>query len=104
MVFSRPVPQHTGQISPATPGQKRRARFFWHTLQGEFTGGNLILNPAASLTMEETMIRADLYLKVELDLDDLEKPERIAAEICRMLRKLYGVRQVEVSSIVERER
>jgi hypothetical protein len=54
--------------------------------------------------MEETMIRADLYLKVELDLDDLEKPERIAAEICRMLRKLYGVRQVEVSSIVERER
>jgi hypothetical protein len=51
-----------------------------------------------------TMNRADLYLKVELDLDDLEKPERIAAEICRLLRKVYGVRQVEVSSIVERER
>jgi hypothetical protein len=108
MVFSRPMPQQTGQISPATPGQKRRARFFWHTLQGEFTGGNLILNPATSLTPESyhgrTMNRADLYLKVELDLDDLEKPERIAAEICRMLRKVYGVRQVEVSSIVERDR
>jgi hypothetical protein len=47
---------------------------------------------------------ADLYLKVELDLEDLERPERIAAEICRMLRKVYGVRQVEVSSIVEGDR
>jgi hypothetical protein len=54
--------------------------------------------------VEQGMNRADLYLKLELDLDDLEKPERIAAEICRMLRKVYGVRQVEVSSIVERDR
>lgn len=52
---------------------------------------------------EGTMTRADLYLKVELDLDDLEKPERIAAEICRILRRVYGVRQIEVSSIVERD-
>jgi hypothetical protein len=54
--------------------------------------------------MGSTMNRADVYLKLELDLDDLEKPERIAAEICRMLSKIYGVSQVEVSSIVERER
>jgi len=45
-----------------------------------------------------------VYLKVELDLDDRETPERLAAEICRMLRKVYGVRQAEVSSIVERDR
>ncbi|HYK58865.1 MAG TPA: hypothetical protein VEV85_05495 [Bryobacteraceae bacterium] len=49
------------------------------------------------------MARADVYLKIELDLDDLEKPERIAAEMCWMLRKIYGVRQAEVSNIVERE-
>ena len=49
------------------------------------------------------MARADVYLKIELDLDDLEKPERIAAEMCRMLRKIYGVRQAEVSNIVEPE-
>jgi hypothetical protein len=49
------------------------------------------------------MLRTDVYLKVELDLDDRETPERLAAEICRMLRKVYGVRQAEVSSIVERE-
>jgi hypothetical protein len=28
MVFSRPAPQQAGQISPPTPGQNRRARFF----------------------------------------------------------------------------
>ena len=49
------------------------------------------------------MPRTDLYVKVELDLDEKETPDRIAAEICRMLRKIYGVRQAEVQSIVERE-
>jgi hypothetical protein len=49
------------------------------------------------------MQRADLYLKVELDLDGRDTAERLAAEICRAIRKLYGVRQAEVSSIVERE-
>lgn len=49
------------------------------------------------------MPRADVYLKIELDLDDLEKPERVAAEMSRILRKIYGVRHVEVSNIVERE-
>jgi hypothetical protein len=49
------------------------------------------------------MPRTDLYLKVELDLDERETPQRLAEEICRMIRKVYGVRQAEVSSIVERE-
>jgi hypothetical protein len=49
------------------------------------------------------MPRMDLYLKVELDLDEKEKPERLAAEICRAIRKIYGVRLAEVSSIVEKE-
>ena len=54
------------------------------------------------------MPRTDVYLKVELDLDgkekdEREKPERVAAEICRIIRRVYGVRQAEVSSIVERE-
>ena len=49
------------------------------------------------------MPRADLYLKVELDLDEREAPDRLAAEICRTIRKLYGVRQAEVSSIVEKD-
>lgn len=49
------------------------------------------------------MARADLYLKVELDLDEDEKAERIASEICRLIRKVYGVRAADVSSLIERE-
>ncbi|HVO99507.1 MAG TPA: hypothetical protein VMT15_15660 [Bryobacteraceae bacterium] len=49
------------------------------------------------------MPRMDLYLKVEIDIDEKERPERIASEICRVIRKIYGVRAAEVSSIVERE-
>ncbi len=44
-----------------------------------------------------------MYLKVELDLDDKEKPERLAAEICRAIRRIYGVRKAEVSSIIEKD-
>ncbi|MGH9665762.1 MAG: hypothetical protein ACRD9L_15155 [Bryobacteraceae bacterium] len=49
------------------------------------------------------MKRFDLYLKVELDLDDKESPDRLAAEICRQIRKVYGVRGAEVSNTVPRE-
>jgi hypothetical protein len=49
------------------------------------------------------MPRSDVYIKVEIDVDEREKPDRLAAEICRLIRKVYGVRQAEVSSIVERE-
>jgi hypothetical protein len=49
------------------------------------------------------MARTDLYVKVELDHDEKENPERLASEICRMIRKVYGVRSAEVSSIVEKD-
>jgi hypothetical protein len=49
------------------------------------------------------MPRADVYLKVQVELDELESPEKIASEICRMIRKVYGVRSAEVSNVVERE-
>jgi hypothetical protein len=49
------------------------------------------------------MARTDLYIKVEVDVDEKEKPERIASEICRTIRKIYGVRSAEVSSMVEKE-
>jgi hypothetical protein len=47
-------------------------------------------------------MRTDLYLKVELDLDKKEL-ERVATEICRVIRKVYGVRSAEVTSTVEKE-
>lgn len=49
------------------------------------------------------MARTDVYLKVELDLDPGESPERVAAEICRVIRRIYSVRTAEVSSIMPRE-
>lgn len=49
------------------------------------------------------MARTDVYIKIELDRDPNEPAERLAAEICRMLRKVYSVRKAEVSSIIERE-
>ena len=49
------------------------------------------------------MARTDLYLKVEIDIDEGENLERLAAEICRQIRKVYGVRSAELSNIVERE-
>jgi hypothetical protein len=49
------------------------------------------------------MARTYIYLKVEIDLDDKEKPDRLANEICQRVRKVYGVRDVEVTSMVERE-
>jgi len=49
------------------------------------------------------MARTDLYVKVELDVDEKEKPDRLANEICRMIRKVYGVRSAEVSSMVEKD-
>jgi hypothetical protein len=44
--------------------------------------------------------RTHLHIKIELDHGDDEKPEKLAAEICRQLLKLYGVRSAEVSNLV----
>ena len=49
------------------------------------------------------MKRVDLYIKVTVDLDEEEKPDRVAGEICRQLEKMYVVRSAELSSVVNRE-
>lgn len=49
------------------------------------------------------MKRVDLYIKVELELDEDEKTERVANEICRQLEKLYVVRHAEISNAVARD-
>jgi hypothetical protein len=49
------------------------------------------------------MKRVDLYIKVTVEVEEEEKPERIAGEICRQMEKLYGVRSAELSNIVSRE-
>ena len=49
------------------------------------------------------MQRVDIYIKVEVDLDDEEKLERVAREICRQLEKNSIVRKAEFSNAVKRE-
>ena len=49
------------------------------------------------------MRRTDVYLKVELLLDEDDNAQKIAQEICRMVQKVYEVRSAEVQSIYERE-
>ena len=53
--------------------------------------------------LSNQMQRVDLYIKVEVDLDEDEKPERVAAEICRQIEKIYVVRSAELSSIITRD-
>lgn len=43
-------------------------------------------------------------MKVELDHEDEENVERLAAEISRMVQRVYCVRNVEVSSIIEKDK
>jgi hypothetical protein len=62
-----------------------------------------IIGGTRSPSYYQKVPRTDLYLKVELDLDPKETPDRVAAEICRVIRRVYGVRKAEVSSMVERE-
>jgi hypothetical protein len=46
------------------------------------------------------MARTDMFIKVTVDLDREESPERLAAEICRQVEKVYGVRRAELSNFV----
>jgi phosphoribosylformylglycinamidine (FGAM) synthase PurS component len=49
------------------------------------------------------MQRVDVYIKVELELDEEEKPERVATEICRQIQKNYVVRRAEVTNSITHE-
>jgi hypothetical protein len=49
------------------------------------------------------MQRFDLYIKVEVELDEKETAERVAAEICRQIEKIYVVRSAEVSNSIKHE-
>lgn len=49
------------------------------------------------------MQRVDLYIRVEVELDEDEEIERVAAEICRQVQKNSVVRTAEFTNAVTRE-
>ncbi len=44
-------------------------------------------------------MRSNLYIKVVVEHGSDETPERLAAEIARQIKKVYGVIQAELSSV-----
>jgi hypothetical protein len=44
-------------------------------------------------------MRSNLYIKVVVEHEPGETPERLAGELVRQLRKVYGVIQAELSSV-----
>lgn len=48
------------------------------------------------------MPRTDIYLKVEVDHDREENPEVVASELVRQLKKMYVVRNAELTNFVPR--
>ena len=49
------------------------------------------------------MSRTNLFFKVEVEHDPHERPEKLAEEIRRRLLRLYGVRDVELSTLAKLE-
>lgn len=46
------------------------------------------------------MTSIDVYLKVEVDLEDTESAEKVQQELVRTLEKHYGVRRAEVTNVI----
>ncbi len=49
------------------------------------------------------MKRVDIYVKVEVEMEEDEQPDKVAEEICRQVEKMYIVRNAEPSHIVARD-
>ncbi|HXR79059.1 MAG TPA: hypothetical protein VN737_24000 [Bryobacteraceae bacterium] len=62
-----------------------------HQDSGELDGDNRVMK------------RVYLHFKVEVELDEDEKPERVANEIARAIQKIYAVRSAELTSAVAKE-
>jgi hypothetical protein len=79
-----------------------------HLEAGGVSSGGILNKRTTSLSGKsmiesDQMQRVDLYIKVEVELDEDEKPERVAAEICRQIEKNYFVRSAELSSTITRD-
>lgn len=46
------------------------------------------------------MKRIDVYVKIEVDLQESESAEQLSREMVRMILKFYGVRKAEVQNMI----
>ncbi|MCU1275599.1 MAG: hypothetical protein JWO48_3030 [Bryobacterales bacterium] len=49
------------------------------------------------------MAVTNLFIKVQVEVDDEEGPEKLGAQICRQILKIYGVRSAELSNFTVAE-
>lgn len=49
------------------------------------------------------MTQTNLFIKVEVEHDEQDPPEKLGDEICRQILKVYGVRTAELSSFTKAE-
>ncbi len=49
------------------------------------------------------MAITNLFIKVEIEHGEKESPQKLGAEICRQIMKVYGVRSAEVSNFTAAE-
>jgi len=49
------------------------------------------------------MQRLDIFFKVELEIDASERPQKIATELERLLKRYYGVRHAEITNMVNHD-
>lgn len=49
------------------------------------------------------MAVTNLFIKVEIEHDQEDTPQRLGREICRQILKIYGVRTAELSSFTAAE-
>ena len=82
-------------MSPETPGQYRRG-----FLVSQILHFMEYREPVYPYRIIGLMARMDLFLKIELEVGDDERPQKLATEISRQLEKVYGVRRVEVQNLV----
>jgi len=68
--------------------------------RGECSGGEKMSALHKRQSIMGIMREMQIYVKVVVELPDGEQPQRMGREICRVVKKLYGVREAEVSSII----
>jgi hypothetical protein len=49
------------------------------------------------------MQRTNLFIKVEIEHEEEDQPERLGDDLCRQILKVYGVRSAELSSFTRAE-
>lgn len=50
------------------------------------------------------MAQLQIYLKVVVDTENNEqRSDKLAAELCRVVKKVYGVRSAEATSVIEQD-